>query len=55
METWDIYENMSAADKDAVHELQTEMSRELGRKVTTAEVIYAIEPSLPTPFELKGY
>lgn len=52
MTTTEAYRNYSPSDREALNALRQEMSKKLGRDVTLAEAISAVEPDLTTPTDL---
>ena len=49
-----LYKGYTDADKAALKELKAEVEKKLGAEVRLADMIAAVEPSLPTPDSLKG-
>lgn len=49
-----LYKTLSEADKEALKQLQTELSQRVATKVTLLDVLQAVTPGYETPAHLVG-
>lgn len=49
-----LYKTLTEADKEALKQLQTELSQRVTVKVTLLDVLLAVTPGCETPEHLKG-